>query len=346
MIKKFRKTAKIALVLIYLVIIAGAVVRMTGSGMGCPDWPKCFGYYIPPTEASELEFKPNYSYKKGIVIIVDEALKVAKKDFVSGNTLNDDNWTDFTAHDYAIYNPLHTWVEYINRLIGALSGIPILIFTIMSIWLWKDNKWLLPLSIFTVFAMGFQAWLGKTVVDSNLAPFKITIHMVMALVIVFIILYLIYASKTSFKNQIADKTFQFALIAATILTLIQIVIGTQVRQYVDEQVKEIGYIKSEWLAEPTLNFYVHRSLSILVLVLNGWLFLRNRKLQLGYQKINLVMWCIALEILTGIAMYYFDFPFSTQPLHLVIAAIMIGIQFYLILESSKLNQRQRRVSST
>ncbi|MGF1554707.1 COX15/CtaA family protein [Paucihalobacter sp.] len=346
MIKKFRKTAKIALVLIYFVIIAGAVVRMTGSGMGCPDWPKCFGYYIPPTEASELEFKPNYTYKKGIVIIVDEALKVAKKDFVSGTTLNDENWTDFTAHDYAIYNPLHTWVEYINRLIGALSGIPILIFTIMSIWLWKDNKWLLPLSVITVFAMGFQAWLGKTVVDSNLAPFKITIHMVMALVIVFIILYLIYASKTSFKNQIADKTFQWALIAATVLTLVQIVLGTQVRQYVDEQVKEIGYIKSEWLAEPTLNFYIHRSLSILVLILNGWLFLRNRKLQLGYQKISLVMWCIALEILTGIAMYYFDFPFSTQPLHLVIAAIMIGIQFYLILESSKLNQRQTQVSST
>lgn len=346
MIKKFRKTAKIALVLIYLVIIAGAIVRMTGSGMGCPDWPKCFGYYIPPTEASELEFKPNYSYEKGIVIIVDEALKVAKKDFVSGTTLNDDNWTDFTAHDYAIYNPLHTWVEYINRLIGALSGIPILIFTIMSIWLWKDNKWLLPLSVITVFAMGFQAWLGKTVVDSNLAPFKITIHMVMALVIVFIILYLIYASKTIFKNQIADKTFQWVLIAATVLTLIQIVLGTQVRQYVDEQVKEIGYIKSEWLAEPRLNFYVHRSLSILVLVLNGWLFLRNRKLQLGYQKINLVMWCIALEILTGIAMYYFDFPFSTQPLHLVIAAVMIGLQFYLILESSKLNQRQTQVSST
>lgn len=346
MINKFRTTAKIALVLIYLVIIAGAVVRMTGSGMGCPDWPKCFGYYIPPTEASELEFKPNHNYDKGIVIIVDEALKVAKKDFVSGTTLNNDNWDDFTAHDYAIYNPVHTWVEYINRLLGALSGIPILIFTIMSIWLWKDNKWLLPLSIITVFAMGFQAWLGKTVVDSNLAPFKITIHMVMALVIVFIILYLIYATKTSFKNKLLDKPFQKVLVVATILTLIQIVLGTQVRQYVDEQVKEIGYIKSEWLSEPTFNFYVHRSLSILVLVLNGWLFLRNRKLQLGYHKMNLVILCIALEILTGIAMYYFDFPFSTQPLHLVIAAIMIGLQFYIILESSRLNMRRVKVAST
>ena len=37
--KHFRKIAKTALILVYLVIIAGAVVRMTGSGMGCPDWP-------------------------------------------------------------------------------------------------------------------------------------------------------------------------------------------------------------------------------------------------------------------------------------------------------------------
>ena len=183
--------------------------------------------------------------------------------------------------------------------------------------------------------MGFQAWLGKTVVDSNLAPYKITIHMVMALVIVFIILYLIFASKTSFKNQLADVRFHNFLIFATVLTLIQIVLGTQVRQYIDEQVKDIGYIKSEWLAEPTVNFYVHRSLSVLVLLVNVWLFSRNKKLQLGYAKINLVMLCIALEIATGILMYYFDFPFSTQPLHLVVAAILIGIQFYLILESKR-----------
>ena len=84
--KYFEKSAKIALVLVYLVIFAGAFVRLTGSGMGCPDWPKCFGYYIPPTQEKELLFASGKEYDKGQVIIKDETLWVANKDFTANKT--------------------------------------------------------------------------------------------------------------------------------------------------------------------------------------------------------------------------------------------------------------------
>ena len=329
----FRTLTKIALVLIYCVIVAGAIVRMTGSGMGCPDWPKCFGYFIPPTESSQLLFEANRSYDKGMMILLDqEVFLVAKSDFISGEKFNATDWEVYSKHDYTTYDPVHTWVEYINRLIGALSGIPILIFTILAFWFRKQNIWIPLISVLTLFGMGFQAWLGKTVVDSNLAPYKITIHMVMALLIVAFILYLIFASKTTYKQQTHHKRFYNILLLALGLSLVQIILGTQVRQYIDEQTKLIGYQKSLWLASPDINFYIHRSTSILVLVLNGYLWHLNRSKALGFNKVKLVIYCVTLEAATGILMYYYDFPFLSQPLHLVIASILFGIQCYILFE--------------
>lgn len=333
---RFRKTAIVSLILVYLVIIAGAVVRMTGSGMGCPDWPKCFGYYIPPTNASELEWKPNFEYKKGQVIILEETLRVAKKDFRTSADYNDTNWKLYTKHDYAIFNPFHTWTEFINRLLGAVAGLATLVLSILSLKFWKKEKQITILSWLVVFAMGFQAWLGATVVYSVLAPSKITIHMVMALVIVALLLYLIYRTKEQKQIFKYNKAVLQLLAVALGLTIIQIVLGTQVRQFVDEQTDDFGeHAKEFWLQYPTLQFYIHRSFSLIVLVLNAYLAYSIAAKNLGYKKINWVLGLVVLEIITGIIMYYFHFPFASQPLHLILAAFLFGTQFYLILEASK-----------
>lgn len=330
----YRKSVKISLILVYLVIIAGAVVRMTGSGMGCPDWPKCFGYYIPPTEVSELEFQAEKDYKEGQVIIVEESLKIASTDFTSGSTYNSSNWDNYTKHDYAVFNPTHTWVEYINRLLGALAGLAILIMALLSFGKRRYKKRIPILSCLCVLLMGFQAWLGATVVYSVLSPVKITLHMVMALVIVAVLIYLLYISSEKEKVQFKTRQFQNLLIVAVILSLIQVIMGTQVRQFVDEQVRSLGYnAESLWLADPSIIFYVHRSFSILVLLINLILWWKNRQLGLGLNKINIVLILILLEVATGVAMYNFDFPFLSQPLHLVLASLLFGVQFYLLMEA-------------
>ena len=102
--------------------IAGSLVRITGSGMGCPDWPKCFGFYIPPFDENKIIWSPKNSYFKGQIVIHNEKLYVSKNNFYSNNDFNYSNWEFFKKHNYARYNPYHTWFEYINRLIGAISG--------------------------------------------------------------------------------------------------------------------------------------------------------------------------------------------------------------------------------
>ena len=329
--KNFRFLTRLSLVLVYLVILAGATVRMTGSGMGCPDWPKCFGYYIPPVEQSQVLFQPNSKYKKGEMIIFnEEKLLVAKSNFSSSDFIDLKNWDTYEKHDYIIFNPVHTWIEYINRLIGALSGIPILLFTIISVFYFKKYKHLTFVSILTVLCMGFQAWLGKTVVDSNLAPFKITFHMLMALMIIALLIYLVNStSKFAIKR---NKIFTNFLFVAIVLTLIQIVLGTQVRQFVDEQAN-IYYDKHHWFDEIPMVYEYHRSFSLVVITVNFVLFYLNKKLNLGNNYITYVIVLLFIEALSGVVMFYFDFPFGSQTIHLFIASLIFGFQFFILLQN-------------
>lgn len=332
--KYFLTAAKTALVLVYLVILAGALVRMTGSGMGCPDWPKCFGYYIPPTEQKELEFTANKSYDKGQVIIKDETLLVAKEDFVATTTFSQTNWEPYTKHDYAIFNPMHTWVEYINRLCGALAGIACFVTFIFAFGYWKENKKIVTYSFLVCVLMGFQAWLGKTVVDSVLNPVKITTHMLAAFLIVALQLYVIYV--VSPKNTIrkSDKKFNIILVVVLLFTVIQVILGTYVREFVDT-IEKTGAPKEFWLLKPELSFYFHRSFSIVVFLANLYLLLRNKNLQLGFEKVNWIIRILIFEILTGVIMVYLNFPFGGQTLHLVLATFLFSIQFYILLETRK-----------
>ena len=320
--------------IIYLVILAGAVVRMTGSGMGCPDWPKCFGYYIPPTKAQELEWKPNHSYKKGQVIIREEQLAVAQNTFVSDKNFNDQNWKNYTKHDYALFNPWHTWIEYINRLLGALAGLFTLALFLSTLRIRPFHKKLVTLSLITLLGILFQAWLGATVVYSVLNPLKISVHMLMALVLLALLFYMKFSASEPTPSQESLRPYKTYLAIAMVLTLLQILLGTQVRQSVDHFVDE-GNVIEQWIDQAPILFYIHRSSSIALLVVNFFIYLRFRKVSSPYTRYYLVIvFFILLEAATGIAMSYFAFPFSSQPLHLFIASLLFGLQAYLFMKST------------
>ncbi len=334
--KRFSLIVKITLFSLYLIFLAGSFVRMTGSGMGCPDWPKCFGYYIPPTSEDQIQWKPNKTFKKGMIIMKEEALFVAEKEVKTATEFDADNWEKYTKHDYAKFNKFHTWTEYINRLATVVSGFIFLFLLAGAIQFRKENKWI-PILAFSAFIlMLVEAVLGKFVVDTNLKPTLITIHMVVGLFIIAIILRLLFIISEKKTTYQYHALFNNLLIVSVVFSLIQIALGTQVRQFIDEQVKLFGFENKQYsLMNPSFKFYFHRSFTIAIILVNGAMYYLNQVKKLGYPLINWVMILLLAETITGILMYYADFPIGTQAVHLLSGALLFGVQFYLWMQSRK-----------
>jgi cytochrome c oxidase assembly protein subunit 15 len=294
-----RRLARTSLVFVYLVIIAGSVVRMTGSGMGCPDWPKCFGFIIPPTDVEQLIWKPNTDYNKGQIIILNERLWVANETFRSTEEFRAEQWSEYTKHDYAIFNPAHTWTEYINRLIGAATGIPVLLLLVFSLGYWRRDFLVPLLAISALFLLGFEAWLGKVVVDGNLIPGQITLHMFGAVVLMLVLVALLVRMQPVIGRTASMKPLQKWPMLLFALIFIQIFLGTQVRESIDVVALQLGESNRQlWIDELDIWFYVHRSFAWLVLLVAGYLYFQLRRNGHRHFWLQLALLLVVFEVIS------------------------------------------------
>jgi heme a synthase len=323
-----RRFSIATLVAIFLVVIAGGVVRTTGSGMGCPDWPKCFGQYIPPTSVDELpeNYKDVYSEKRADKIekfaIYLEKLGLSKK---AEQLRSDDSLLE--EQDF---NAVQTWTEYINRLVGALSGFLMLICLILSLFAKHNRGALVFIAIIQLVVTFFQAWMGSIVVATNLMPWVLTIHMLLAAVIIFIqILHIRKTYNKPLKIRVS-RAFRNILGFAILLSVIQIIAGTQVRQQIDDVMYTMP--RSEWLSSVDGIFKFHRSFAILVVLISILLFYINHKKNYGFNRVIILLFVILVEALSGIVLSYFDMPAAMQPTHLLFSFFIISIQFSLFVK--------------
>ena len=320
----------LTLVFIYLVVIAGSFVRITGSGMGCPDWPKCFGQWIPPTSQSELpeNYKDVYSEKRAVKI--ENFAMILKKvgfDNTSEQLRNDPNLR--VEQDF---NGNKTWIEYVNRLFGFFAGNAMLISFIWLIWKYRKRK-LILLAGSNLILMGAQAWFGSIVVASNLVPWTITIHMLLALIIIALQIYFIREISPSQIKKLPQSKLELYLIWICLgVTFYQMFLGTQVREAIDE-LTTAGIQRESWTTELGLMFYIHRSFSWLVLVLLAVIAWKNEKRN-KYISIRFVFFFLILELFSGVLLAHYDIPGLVQTSHLIFATIIFGILTMVVYRSS------------
>jgi cytochrome c oxidase assembly protein subunit 15 len=300
---RFRRFGILTIASVFFLIFIGGLVRSTGSGMGCPDWPKCFGQWIPPSDISELP--------------LDYKTKFA----VAGKEIAD-------------FDAFKTWTEYYNRLVGVVIGLFVFLTVIFALpYLKSTNKKIFWLSFLAFILVGFQGWIGSIVVSTDLATYMITIHMLIALIIVALLIYTVSASQDFVIYQINPlprlKTLIWVLL---IIALVQTASGTQVREAIDEIAKRIDN-RWVWTDNAGNIFLMHRSWSWFSLLISIYMMLQFKKIFLResilYKASLALVLLMCTQALSGAVLANLGFPSQFQSIHLTLGSLTVGLIIFI-----------------
>ena len=284
----------------YVLILVGGLVRASGAGLGCPDWPRCFGSWIPPASAAELP----------------------------------------TAFDASQFNPTLMWTEYFNRLLGASVGLLIFATLISAVRHHRRTARILWPTLAAFLLVGFQGWLGGVVVQQELAAWIVTVHLLVALVIVSLLLYAtvsaFFAGQRMPSAVAVDRRRPIALasVALIALTLVQVTLGAQVREGVDEAL-DAGVSRDAALASVGRFDSWHRDAALVVLLLvtvvGAVAWTRHRRERALIRAAAVVVALVGAQILLGLAMAYGSLTPPAQIAHLTSSSLLLGAETVLLL---------------
>ena len=310
----------------YLLIAAGATVRATGSGLGCPDWPQCFGRWIPPLHAHELPV--NYQ----------EVFAIKGKHI-------------------APFSALKTWTEYLNRLLGMVVGLEVLL--LLALALKFPSPPIRRLAVMAFCLVGLQGWLGQQVVASHLSSPLITLHMLIAMVIL-LILWELALELLSWRKPLlpmasplppalpSSPRRSYGILLA--LTLLQIVLGTTSRQQIDRYLHgTILLDRSEWYHSLGGAFSLHRLGACGLVMVFLWHLYQQRKVLTPTEHrwvTTPIALTLGLQLLSGLCFKLLNFPSWNQPLHLLLGSGLVSTIFVGLRINQKRALMARQASST
>lgn len=292
--KRFAKFTLFTTISTYFLIFVGGLVRVSGAGMGCPDWPTCFGRWIPPTSIDQVP--PEMAEQ---------------------------------------FNMTLAWIEYINRLSGMTVGLFILAVALWAIFKFRNVRGIVwPASLAAVLT-AFQGWQGSVVVSSVLQPMVVTVHMLLALLIVSL---LVYAWQEAYhrsnniepsKSIPAGKRKWIGIL--WLVGIVQILLGTQVRSAIETIRTEFpNLLPTELLDKVGGLNHMHMTLGMVLLVMTWLIMISFNRYRNSYGKLvgksfNLATLIVSLQFILGLIFITFDLRSLVQVFHMWFASLYIGI---------------------
>lgn len=293
--RSFQKFTLLTVFFVYLVIFAGGLVRVTGAGLGCPDWPKCFGRWIPPTSFEQLP--PDI--------------------------------------DPAQFNITLAWIEYTNRLVGMIVGLLIAAAAVWAILKFRKYKRIVWGTVVAALLVAFQGWYGSVVVSSELDQTIVTVHYFLAVLIAGVLIFIytqVYGIEN--KNIPAAQfppDIRWWTMGLFLLALLQMLLGSQIRAVVEQLAQNLPLLSdSERLAQVGVINHLHLALG-LTLAAAIWIFglriRRNLDIIPNLIKIGAAGSAIlaAVQIILGLVFIVFGLVPLAQLFHLCIASVIMGL---------------------
>lgn len=321
----FQSIALLAFVAVELLIFVGATVRATGSGLGCPDWPFCYGCWVPPRSVEQIDFTK---------LNLEKFRQKAER-------LGRDPAAITPESIRAEFDPVATWIEYINRLTSLPVGLSVLALFIAGFGEWRRGRWTVGLaSVAALVLVLVNAWLGARVVLSGLKPGTITLHMALAILLLCTLVYAGWRGcdrpwTLPFSGR-ARAAVKWAALGLFLLVVVEGILGSQVREMTDELAKlHAGQKRAEWVweLEQTWVYLFHRSFSWVIFGLALWFgWLARRALVHGVRWLEMSIIALVLaQMVLGLVLSQFGILRAAQILHIGLSSLLVSALFLWLL---------------
>jgi cytochrome c oxidase assembly protein subunit 15 len=314
---RFQKLATAALISVLVLMFVGAIVRVTGAGMGCPDWPTCWGCLIPPTRVENVDFAK---------LPIEKFQNKAKR-------MGRDPESITAASLKAEFNPRHVWTEFLNRLTSLPVGFFSLATFIAAFWQREKRPLVFWMALTSLVVVLTNAWMGARVVYSGLAPGVLTAHLALAMSLLGTLSYCAWrGTDTPWRVAMDPRPLGRLRLALTVLLvaiIVEGIVGARVREMTDMMAKfHVDAPRETWMGEleSTWKYLFHRSFSWVVLGSAWWAWsLAKRHSTVGPGRVgNVVFGIVLAQMVLGLVMSQVHIYSWVQVLHVGLAAILLA----------------------